>query len=271
MKRDTEKAQIAQLQRALHWVIRNHATTNSWFGLREFFLYVSDTDNNNGIRLATDDVTFEIVNGHVYWEYEPSVYGDFPVSRLAKSEQALKVIDAISRKDDVIPNLLRELVEQSLLKAEDFFRAVETAQLRQVYFDLLKQHAPYNCALLGTVVEAMWVTSNLGFRYGEGEKDVYNVLRLGLKIPEGMRLIARTEQQSIPAYLRETRFDNDGREFMHPADLALRDKHLRKAALDRNTLITLQRQLLTLSAISTHARRIAEAHLASIVISSLCV
>jgi hypothetical protein len=61
MKRDAEKAQIAQLQRALHWVIRNHATTNSWFGLREFFLYVSDI--NNGIRLATDDVTFEIVNG----------------------------------------------------------------------------------------------------------------------------------------------------------------------------------------------------------------
>jgi hypothetical protein len=103
------------------------------------------------------------------------------------------------------------------------------------------------------------------------ENDVYNVLRLGLKIPEGMRLISRTEQQSIPAYLRETRFDNDGREFMHPTDLALRDKHLRKAALDRNTLITLQRQLLTLSSHNAHARRIAEAHLASIVISSLCV
>jgi hypothetical protein len=28
MKRDAEKAQITQLQRALHWVIRNHATTN---------------------------------------------------------------------------------------------------------------------------------------------------------------------------------------------------------------------------------------------------
>ena len=179
MKRDAAKTQIAQLQRALHWVIRNYVTTNSWLGLQEFgFNYVSDT--KNGIRLATDDVTFEIVNGHVYWEYEPSVYGDFPVARLASSEQALKVIDAISRKDDVIPNLLRELVRQSLLKAEDFFRAVETAQLRQVYFDLLKQHAPYACALLGTVVEAMWVTSNLGFRYGDGEKDVYSVLRLGL-------------------------------------------------------------------------------------------
>ena len=263
MKRDAEKTQIAQLQRALHWVIRNYVTTNSWFGLREFgFNYVSDT--NNG-------VIFEIVNGHVYWEYEPSVYGDFPVARFAKSEQALKVIDAISRKDEVIPNLLRKLVEQSLHKAEDFFRVVETAQLRQVYFDLLKQHAPYACALLGTVVEAMWVTSNLGFRYGNGEKDVYNVLRLGLKIPEGMRLVSRTEQQSIPAYLSETRFDNDGREFMHPTDLALRDKHLRKAALNRNTLITLQQQLLTWSSHNARARRIAEAHLASIVISSMCV
>lgn len=267
MKRDAEKAQIAQLQRALHWVIRNYVTSKSWVGLRDFRFSVADI--KNGVRLGHEDVVFEIVGGHVYWEYAPSHYGCFPVTRFAKSKQALKVIESLSReeKENLIPNLLTELLARAPLQAEDFFRAVETAKLRQVYFDLLKEHAPYTCALLGTVVEAMWVTENYRFRYGADAKDEYDVFRLGFKVPS-MQLLATTEQQSIPAYLRETRFDNNGRDFMHPTDLALRDKRLRKAALHRNTLILLQQQLLTWSSQNARARRIAEAHLASIVISS---
>ena len=266
MKRDAAKTQITQLQRALHWVIRNYVTSKSWVGLRDFGFSVAYT--KNGIRLGHEDVFFEIVDGHVYWEYEPSVYGDFPVARFAKSEQALKVIESLSReeKENLIPNLLTDLLARSPLQAEDFFRAVETAKLRQVYFDLLKEYEPYTCAVLGTVVEAMWVTENYGFRYGADAKDEYDVFRLGFKVP-AMQLLDTTKEQSIRAYLRESRFDNNGREFMHPTDLALRDKRLRKAALHLNTVILLQQQLLTWSSQNVRVRRIAEAHLASIVIS----
>ena len=120
------------------------------------------------------------------------------------------------------------------------------------------------CALLGTVVEVMWLSRRYTFKYADDRE--FNLSRLGLKIPDHdlLNLRPRMEKQSLTVYLAETRWEHKGKKFMHPADLALRDKNLRKAAFNINTLHAIQKQLLNWSTFNTEALHTTASYMASV-------